>query len=193
MSELFRTLRLLGRYLMPLAFAVVCQDGFAALPVSSSFDHLATGFELIGAHQQADCASCHVGGSFQGTPRECAACHQDGGFIVATAASPDHIQASNVCEACHSSNFWSPVTRVDHAEVRGSCQSCHDSVTALGKPVGHVVTEEPCEVCHTTNAWLPAVFDHVGIVGDCASCHNGVSATGKSTDHIQSSNTCEAC
>ena len=46
----------------------------AAAPVRSSFDHLTTGFELLGQHRDLPCESCHVNAIFKGTPRECQAC-----------------------------------------------------------------------------------------------------------------------
>ena len=33
------------------------------------FDHFSTGFELTGAHENIECASCHIQGVFEGIPR----------------------------------------------------------------------------------------------------------------------------
>jgi len=41
---------------------------------------------------------------------------------------------TNLCEDCHSTQVWSPVTQVDHTQVTGTCQSCHNGVIADGKP-----------------------------------------------------------
>jgi len=60
----------------------------AAAPVRSSFDHLTTGFELLGQHRDLPCESCHVNAIFKGTPKYCAACHGADGNSAA-AANPN--------------------------------------------------------------------------------------------------------
>ena len=67
----------------------------------------------------------------------CSGCHN--GFD-ATGKHPDHIQATNFCEDCHSTTAWSPVVSVDHTQVLGSCSSCHNGTDATGKDSGHFVT-----------------------------------------------------
>src|SRR5215469_9979895 len=59
----------------------------AAGPQRSSFDHLTTGFELLGQHRDLPCESCHANAMFKGTPKECGACHGVGTVIRATAKS----------------------------------------------------------------------------------------------------------
>jgi hypothetical protein len=48
--------------------------GWAQQGERSKFDHLTTGFELIGEHRDAACESCHVKARFKGTPHDCVAC-----------------------------------------------------------------------------------------------------------------------
>jgi len=67
----------------------------------SKFDHLTTGYELLGAHLIVPCESCHVGAIFKGTPRECVSCHSQGARITATFKGQDHVLSSPRCEACH--------------------------------------------------------------------------------------------
>jgi len=62
--------------LVPAAMAAGAVEG------ERGFDHLKTGFALIGAHQSARCESCHVRGVLRGTPRDCASCHGAGARIV---------------------------------------------------------------------------------------------------------------
>ena len=40
----------------------------AAGPQRSAFDHLTTGFELLGQHRDLPCESCHANAVFKGTP-----------------------------------------------------------------------------------------------------------------------------
>ena len=40
-----------------------------------AFDHVTTGYLLIGQHEFVSCEACHVGGVFKGTPKRCAGCH----------------------------------------------------------------------------------------------------------------------
>ena len=153
---MIRRLALIATLLLLLAFPlqVAGQSAF-----QSDFDHNPTGFPLEGAHRSVDCASCHVGGVFDGTPRDCASCHNLGGLVQATSAPLDHVQTTNQCQDCHLETWWTPVVQFDHDQVLGSCESCHDGVQATGKPPAHLASNEPCELCHTPTAWVPAFFD----------------------------------
>lgn len=131
--------------------AVLAQTAF-----DSSFDHFTTGWPLEGAHRSVDCASCHVGGVFQGTPRQCGTCHSRAGLVMAQAPPFNHIRTTAECDACHRESSWSYIVAVDHAVVVGTCASCHNGRTATGRNPGHVPTGADCESCHSTRAWYPA-------------------------------------
>ena len=65
----------------------------------ATYDHFVHGFDLEGAHEVLDCADCHKGGIFQGTPRQCSICH-DGSNLYSESGPPfDHIQTTSFCEA----------------------------------------------------------------------------------------------
>src|ERR1700680_4457982 len=49
-----------------------------AAPITLSFDHLSTGFELDGVHRDLPCEQCHLNAVFKGTPRACGSCHIKG-------------------------------------------------------------------------------------------------------------------
>ncbi len=163
----------------------------------TAFDHLTTGFELVGQHRDLPCESCHVNAIFKGTPRDCAACHGVGTAVRATAKPVTHVLTSNVCSACHTPVGWSPAVNFDHAEVMGSCYTCHNGVQAQGKGPNHIDTNMDCGVCHSTIGWAGAVFNHVGTKSGCATCHNGLGATGQPANHVPTipagDGTCEGC
>src|SRR5712672_2652939 len=160
----------------------------------ATFDHLTTGFELIGQHRDLPCESCHYNAVFQGTPRDCATCHGMGSQVHATGKPITHILTSNRCESCHTPVAFSPAVNFDHAEVRGSCSSCHNGVQAQGKGPTHIDTSLECDACHSTIGWAGAMFNHNGIISGCASCHNNVSASGLPPTHIPTAGAaCEAC
>ncbi len=117
---------------------------------NSQFDHFTTGFELRGAHAQASCGSCHANGIFEGTPTACTACHSDAGTVAASAKPSHHIITTNQCSACHQSQAWIPVLRVDHFDVLGTCASCHNGFNAQGQHAGHIPTSADCGTCHNT-------------------------------------------
>ncbi len=167
----------------------------AADAAQPRFDHLTTGFELVGQHRDLPCESCHNNAVFKGTPTDCAACHGLGIHGVRATAKPvSHIMSSNRCGACHTPVAWNPAVNFDHAEVIGSCSSCHNGVQAQGKGPGHIDTSLECDACHTTMSWAGAVFNHVGIVTGCAACHNGVASKGMPPTHIPvAAAPCEAC
>lgn len=128
----------------------------AQFAYDSSFDHFSTGWPLEGAHQHLECATCHVGALFAGTPRQCVACHSRAGLVKATAAPLDHIRTTEECDACHRQTSWTYVRPIDHNAVIGTCISCHNGQTATGKGPSHIPTSSDCAACHRTRAWYPA-------------------------------------
>ena len=128
-----------------------------------TFDHgQATGFDLVGAHADVACASCHEGRAsssgavhfgpvdFDAAASTCASCHADPHF----GARADSSQVSQPvdCASCHRPTDWRE-TSFDHARDarfalegahgRLACSSCH--VRA-----GATVMKPPttCEGCH---------------------------------------------
>ena len=108
-------------------------------------------FPLTGKHSILECASCHLEGTFAGTPRLCSACHAD-------VRPASHYPGE--CSACHLTNAWRPANFNHSGQT--NCQSCHT------RPSGHYTGQ--CSACHSTNAWRPANFNHRGQT-NCQSCH----------------------
>jgi nitrate/TMAO reductase-like tetraheme cytochrome c subunit len=153
----------------------------------ATLDHNQTRFPLTGAHRGADCASCHKGGRYAGTPQECVACHED---RFRSASNPNHVAGnfSQQCQDCHSTQAWRPANfdhnrtrfRLTGAHARVDCAACHPGGRYAGTPSDCYAchrseydgTANPnhrsagfptsCTDCHTTNAWRPASFDHDG-------------------------------
>jgi hypothetical protein len=153
----------------------------------ATFDHDQTRFPLTGTHLQLDCARCHEGGRYQGTPTDCFACHQ---ADYRGTTDPNHQSAGfpTQCDACHSTTAWRPAN-FDHnrprfpltgAHTRVDCSRCHEGGRYQGTPTNcyachrtdYSGTTDPnhqssgfptqCEACHTTRAWRPASFNHDG-------------------------------
>ena len=180
--------------LWAMVLALMWAPTASAVQIRDSFDHLTTGFELLGQHRDLPCESCHANALFKGTPRECSACHGVGTAIRATAKTATHILSTDRCDSCHTPNAWIPAVNFDHAEARGSCSTCHNGVQAQGKGPTHIQTDLECDACHSTLSWAGAVFNHTGVTTGCASCHDGVQATGMPANHIPTSGVgCEAC
>jgi len=171
---------------VPGRFSTTCEDchtinGWRP----AKFDHSTTTFPLTGAHNAVDCARCHTGGRFTGTPKQCAACHQPD---YDRTTNPNH-RASGFpteCETCHSTSAWRPAN-FDHsrtrfpltgAHKRAECTACHAGGNYTGTPRAcsachqkdYDRTTDPdhrasgfpteCETCHGTAAWRPSTFDH---------------------------------
>src|SRR6267154_6911465 len=83
-------------------------DAAGAAPITLSFDHLSTGFELDGVHRDLPCESCHINAVFRGTPRTCGLCHITGSVYNATPKTQTHIRSSNNCVACHNTISFRP-------------------------------------------------------------------------------------
>ncbi|MDE2262432.1 MAG: hypothetical protein KGL45_07920 [Gammaproteobacteria bacterium] len=179
--------------IMLLAILGLARPGCAA-EQRPRFDHLTTGFELLGRHRDLPCEACHVNAVFRGTPRNCVACHGAGTVVRATAKPSSHILTTDHCEACHTPAAWAPAVDFDHKQTLGSCSSCHNNVQAQGKDAQHLATGLECNACHDTLGWAGALFNHAGITSGCASCHNGVSAPGMPANHIPTAGApCEDC
>jgi hypothetical protein len=164
-----------------------CQDchNTGAWKPATNFDHDKTDFPLTGAHARQDCAKCHVGGRYEGTPTDCYTCHQ---AKYAATTNPNH-QASGFptqCQTCHNTNAWRPAA-VDHNKTRFpltgahtsvDCAKCHAGGRYTGTPTDcyschqakYAATTNPnhqasgystqCQTCHNTAAWRPAAVDH---------------------------------
>src|SRR5258708_35592406 len=91
-----------------------------AAPITLSFDHLSTGFELDGVHRDLPCEQCHLNAVFKGTPRSCGVCHITGSVYNATPKTQTHVQSSNDCAACHNTISFRPDVHFDHRETMGS-------------------------------------------------------------------------
>ncbi|MBS0411424.1 MAG: cytochrome C [Proteobacteria bacterium] len=139
---------------------------------AARFDHRKTGFALVGAHARTDCAACHAGNRFAGTPQACVACH----------ASRD-VHAGRFgtsCGDCHTAQAWS-VTRFDHSRtgfpLTGlhsdvECAQCHKGPDKTAKaPTACVDCHRDkdvhkggngaqCEQCHSSAGWKVTSFDH---------------------------------
>jgi hypothetical protein len=192
----------------PVAFAALLLS-LALLPLTASaqsalttaqsrlnFDHLTTGFELIGQHRDLPCESCHVNAIFKGTPTDCGACHGVGTLVRATAKPKNHILSTDQCGACHTPVGWNPAFIVDHTQVRGNCSSCHNGTMAQGKGPTHIITDLECAACHTTLTWAGAMFNHVGVTSGCATCHDNVHSMGPTANHVPIGSPvtpCESC
>ena len=159
---------------------------------AGSFNHDTTGFLLNGAHTRVRCETCHVQGTFKGTPIRCQGCHGDAATIAMTKKGPNHVTTNAACDDCHTEFNWANA-RMDHSFVTGTCVSCHNGVKATGKTPNHVPSADTCDDCHNTIAWSPARFDHSGVSGPCMNCHNGVIATGKPPDHKPTTEDCSSC
>ncbi len=130
---------------------------------------------LRGSHTATQCASCHVGARFGGTPTDCYACHQ---ADYQAATDPPHASfgISRSCERCHSDVAWSttrqrwhdsffPLSSGDHS--RYDCKDCHfgDAVS----PVNFT-----CIGCHKRGGTTAEHDDVSGYVWEnfaCYACH----------------------
>ncbi len=176
------------------------------------FDHhTETGFELVGAHEEAACLRCHNdrGPVTAYVKRGCGGCHYD----------PHKSTLGLDCESCHNQDHWEPTGLIqEHATTRmplmgvhaiTPCESCHERATIgeyRGAPTAchschrqdafqafpnHSINgwTANCERCHNSSGWNTPGFRHdqFPLVGghagvDCFSCHAGGRFAGLNTD-----------
>lgn len=150
----------------------------------AQLDHDRTRFPLQGAHRRTDCALCHQGNRYTGTPTDCWSCHES---HYRSASDPNHISGnySRQCDQCHNLEGWSPA-RFDHnlasfpltgrhrtlqcgachhGRFQGTpsdCWSCHQQDFDQTASPAHTENRLPhqCQNCHHTGAWKPSTFNH---------------------------------
>ena len=191
----------------PPPLSVPAQTDPAITPpplLRNTFNHMTTGFPLSGMHISVACETCHVGGTFKGTPKACAGCHTIGRLVAATPKTQDHIPTTKGCDACHASAGSFETAVMDHTGLTQPCAVCHSgsysSVKSAPSDTLHnsnssLATPQPCDSCHkSTFTFAGSRFDHSTTTSDCANCHNGTAALGKSATHIPTVEPrCEAC
>jgi hypothetical protein len=155
----------------------------------ATFDHSATGFELIGRHARLECASCHVGrgGELRFPPptgtQDCVACHRDD-------YESEHRGSGfpTTCLSCHAADSWDDA-RFDHAttdfplvgaHTSATCATCHGG--AGGPPLSTLPTgPQDCVACHRRD--YDGAHAGTAIPTSCATCHVPTSWEGASADH----------
>jgi hypothetical protein len=170
------------------------------------FNHLTTGFPLLGEHATIECATCHLNGVFKGTPKNCTGCHVKGQRIVATTMSAKHIPTNERCELCHSNSvtfYGAKFSHIGSNVIVGGCRTCHNGMTAEGRPTSSHATgarlTDSCDKCHRTTAWFPAGYSHAGVVaGSCKTCHSLALPSSNHTSSVVSTHTsrqgsCDDC
>lgn len=158
--------------------------------VESDFDHRRTGFNLVGRHAEAPCASCHdarassgiegVSVRFQkGTARRafphpvattCASCHVDRHESL-----PLGEESPSSCDACHGQETWLPS---DYDLARHQREAAYALVGA------HLAVA--CESCHRS---ADGTLRFRVEAGSCTDCHRDSSPHGDQFD----GRTCDAC
>jgi hypothetical protein len=145
----------------------------------ATFDHSRTRFLLTGAHTTTQCASCHIGGRYAGTPMGCYSCHSR---EFTTITSPNHVAAGfpKTCETCHTTVTWIgatithrfPIYSGAHAGRWSTCNECHTNTSNY--------TVFSCLNCHAHDR-TPMDNKHRNIRGyvyDSLTCY-GCHPTGK--------------
>lgn len=138
-----------------------------------TFEHIATDYELKGAHLAVACQSCHPKEKkFSQAPNVCIDCHKKD--------EPHKTQLGEKCEACHTETSWnefkfnhSEKTEFEltgkHKEV--SCNLCHPGERYKETPQKcvscHKINDshtgrygDDCETCHNSEGWDQILFDH---------------------------------
>jgi len=147
----------------------------------ANFDHATTGFPLTGVHQQVDCARCHTGGQYGGTPSDCFTCHWN-----RSQDDPWRLQIGQRCDQCHNTTAWAANVQWRHTDPPASyllegnhaqqaCLTCHPNHQAQG-------TTTDCYACHRTDYEQAANPNHVasGFATDCTTCHHASDPTWQS-------------
>ncbi|MEQ1891153.1 MAG: cytochrome c3 family protein [Planctomycetota bacterium] len=176
-----------------------CHDAERFANAEHGFEHgRFTGFEIAGAHAEAECAACHEAraepdarGRVFGTVREhfgefegCVTCHADphSGFFDLDNGFPARVEGRADCARCHvESSFRTQLRAFDHgywtgfvlsgAHAEAQCTACHTPLPGRG-PNGRTTAEAPgnaCSDCHE-DPHAGQFASEAGTI-DCARCH----------------------
>lgn len=140
------------------------------------FNHAS--FPLTGQHAVADCAQCHVGGVYAGTPNQCVDCHL---AEYQATTDPDHqaVPISTQCQQCHNTSSWFGAS-FPHTGITTGCVACHLPEYQATTDPNHTAAGFPtsCENCHNTVNWNNASFAHTFPITSgkhknfsCSDCH----------------------
>lgn len=163
---------------------------------ASNFDHETTGFSLVGAHERAECSSCHgkparrddeiritfIGNTDRNSfPRlradNCLSCHVDyhNGELI------DAPGGGAVCSNCHDQHEWFPTTydierhnREADYELTGShmatpCIECHQKED---RSLTFTIENTACEDCHLDDNPHDDQFVDASGKTVCSTCHS---------------------
>ena len=137
-----------------------------------TFPHSAAGFDLVGAHSQADCRACHTpdlvvapvvleemknpGGlarTYLGLDPACASCHRR--------ENPHREQfAGRDCGVCHTEMEWEDPSDFDHTQTSFPLQGRHGSVECAG-----------CHVPEQLSGGSESIRYTPVEASDCSACH----------------------
>jgi len=148
----------------------------------SSFNHIITGFELRGGHQNVvQCSDCHKG-NLTSAQSPCISCHQ-----VQYDNAPDHKQSGypTNCTTCHTQNNWlenifnhsTTGFQLTGAHQSVLCASCHTN--------GFSGTPTACYSCHSAiyNSTTNPNHQGAGLPNTCATCHSTTNWTSSTFNH----------
>lgn len=131
-------------------------------------NHIAIGKSASHLSSLDECQICHIpndingweafpyhNGTYDHTDMTtgCFDCHN---AVLAATKVTNHINSSNTCEHCHSTEVggWSilhPDEPYTHEGVTTECASCHTSDIAVNKSTTHISSTDNCGTCHTPN------------------------------------------
>lgn len=142
-----------------------CHNNHIAIGKSAS--HLSSLDECQICHKPNDISGWEAFPYYTGTydhtdmTTGCFDCHN---AVLAATKVADHINSSNTCEHCHSTEVggWS-ILHTDetymHEGVTTECVSCHTSDIAINKDATHIPSSDNCGECHTPNQpWENIIF-----------------------------------
>ena len=166
-----------------LGFPTTCEQCHSTVMWSSGdlFDHAVAsgGFDLVGAHEVAQCSSCHITPGLEtrfapAGPDDCYSCH-----------APDYESQHSgsgfplTCTTCHGTDDWDATEgSFDHAVASGgfelvgahevaSCSSCHNPADFT--PLFAASGQDDCYSCHAPD--YEQEHQGSGFPTTCTTCH----------------------
>ncbi len=161
------------------------EESFHIIKSTSNFDHIKTGFDLVGKHKSVACKSCHIKSltapirhercsdchsdyhkkefTKDGISPDCYQCHSNDGFTASLYTIEKHNLSAFPLEGAH---LATPCTACHKKEtdwkfrkIGDKCVDCHKN-EHKGFIQEKYYPGEKCTECHNVNRWKGPEFDH---------------------------------
>ena len=140
---------------------------------------------LTGAHRALACDQCHGGLNYAGTPADCVGCHRTDYDSPGTLPNHAQVGFSTDCASCHVTASWT--APYDHSRTAFPLTGAHKPLDCVACHADKVYAGKPttCVSCHLANYTQASDPVHTGAAfpQTCEVCHSTAAWSPATFDH----------